>query len=316
MPCPRDAIAMIVVAATGTACEKRSVATETGRALFDEVVVDTRPGLSGLAADDTAGIWAVAERAGRPSVVGQSAQTAEGEAYRITLDAANKPAIERFAVRGVPVDTDLEGIAWLGPDRFAFGTEGKFDGIATVLTAERHDGAIDVTGAIVLDAQTLGLALKANQGAEGVCGAGDTIIASIEVSAVDGGRRWAPVARIEHGKVVRVYRLWLLTSTGKVSALDCRIAPDGTVTAWGIERHFEVTRLMTFTLPPVGVGGEHVHPTELVDLAPALESNINLEGLAVTSDGRVVAVLDNQWKTITGPSELLVFRPGVVKVSP
>jgi hypothetical protein len=315
MPCPRAAIASIAVAATGAACEK-SVATDKGGALFDEVVVETRPGLSGLAADDTAGIWAVAERAGRPPAVGgTTSQGAEGEAYRITLDAKNTPTIEKLLVRGVPVDTDLEGIAWLGPDRFAFGTEGKLDGIATVLTAERRGAEIDVTGAIVLDGQTLGLSPRANQGAEGICGAGDTIIASIEVSAVHDGSRWAPVARIENGAVVRVYRVWLQTATGKLSALDCRIAPDGTVTTWAIERHFEVTRMVTFTLPPVGRGGNDVHPTQLVDLAPALKSNVNLEGLTVTSDGRVVAVLDNQWKTITGPSELLVFRPGVVKVS-
>ena len=34
--------------------------------------------------------------------------------------------------------------------------------------------------------------------------------------------------------------------------------------------------------------------------------------VAWTDDGRVAAVVDNQWRTITGPSELLVFRPGVV----
>jgi len=31
------------------------------------------------------------------------------------------------------------------------------------------------------------------------------------------------------------------------------------------------------------------------------------------TDGRIVAVVDNQWKTLQGPSALLVFEPGVVK---
>jgi hypothetical protein len=33
----------------------------------------------------------------------------------------------------------------------------------------------------------------------------------------------------------------------------------------------------------------------------------------VLPDGRVVTVVDNQWKTITGPSELLVFRADAVR---
>jgi hypothetical protein len=316
MPSPRAAIAWIVIGAAGAGCDK-SVARDKDRAPFDEVVVDTKPGLSGLAVDETGGYWAIAERAG-PKVpgAGTTTQTGNGEAYRITLDAALAPSIETFVIRGVPPSTDLEGIAVLGPDRFAFGTEGHTDGIATVLTAARRGAEIDVTGAITLDADRLGLPLKMNQGAEGVCGAGDTIIAAIEVSAVDGGKRWAPVARIENREVVRVYRLWLMTPTGKIAGIDCRIAADGTVTAWAIERHFEVTRVIRFTLPPVGHGSDSVQPVQLLDLSPSLKSNVNLEGIAVGADGRVVAVLDNQWKTITGPSELLVFKPGVLKLAP
>jgi hypothetical protein len=29
--------------------------------------------------------------------------------------------------------------------------------------------------------------------------------------------------------------------------------------------------------------------------------------------GRVIAIVDNQWKTITGPNELVIFRPDAVK---
>jgi len=39
-----------------------------------------------------------------------------------------------------------------------------------------------------------------------------------------------------------------------------------------------------------------------------LRGALNLEGLARLPDGRVVAVVDNQYRTITGPDELLVFR--------
>ncbi|HLL24989.1 MAG TPA: hypothetical protein VK427_22800 [Kofleriaceae bacterium] len=53
-------------------------------------------------------------------------------------------------------------------------------------------------------------------------------------------------------------------------------------------------------------------PTEVLDLGPVLKSRLNLEGIAQLPDGRIIAVTDNQWKTLQGPSVLLVFRAGVV----
>jgi hypothetical protein len=46
----------------------------------------------------------------------------------------------------------------------------------------------------------------------------------------------------------------------------------------------------------------------LADLGPVLRGSLNLEGLARLPDGRPVAAVDNQYRTITGPDELLVFR--------
>lgn len=264
---------------------------------FSEIVVDTAPGLSGLAADPDDGIWAIAERAER--------------AYRITLDG-ERPALETFEIHGVPEHTDLEGIAYLTPDRFALGTEGQHDGIATVLLAERRDHTLSVTGSITIDASSLGVTLKANNGAEGLCGAGDTIVVAIETAGVENGKRWAPVAIVSRGKIARVHRVWLTTATGKLSGLDCTVAPDGTVTAIAIERHFEVTRVLSFTLPPIAQGSDDITPTIALDLGPILRGRLNLEGVARLRDGRVVAVVDNQWKTITGPSELLVFPRGSI----
>lgn len=301
-------ITLALVAACSKSVDKRKAET-----LYTEVTLDTKPGLSGLATDDAGALWAIAERGGPSNpMTGTLGQGPETEAYRITLGADLAPTVVPYPVRGIPPDTDLEAIGWLGPDRFAFGTEGTIEGFATVLTAEKKDTEIDITGSIVLDSATLGMALETNQGAEGVCGSGDTIIAAIEGAAIKDGKRWAPVARIEHGKVVRVHKLWLRTTTGKISSLDCTIAADGTVNGWAIERHFEVTRIERFTLPPVGHGSDDVHPVEMLDLGPVLNSKLNLEGIAALADGRVVAVVDNQWKAITGPSELLVFKPGVL----
>lgn len=278
------------------ACGQSEVDRERARALFTEVHLDTAPGLSGLAADATGAVWAVAERAER--------------VYRITLDAALGPTIESFSVEGVPAGTDLEGIAVLDATRFALGTEGQLAGAATVLLAERRGRAIVITGTITLRADQVGIPLRSNQGAEGVCGSGSTIVAAIEGAGKHAGKRWAPLARIEAGKLVRTHRLFLTTTTGKLSGLDCHVAADGTVTGWAIERHFEVTKVLTFTLP---AGDGDVVPHEALDLGAILNSRLNLEGIARTSDGRVIAVVDNQWTTITGPSALLVFTAGALR---
>jgi hypothetical protein len=303
---------VITLALVAASCSK-PVDQRKAETLYTEVPIDTKPGLSGLAVDEAGALWAVAERGGLPNPMTHTlAQGPETEAYRITLDANLAPTVWPFPVRGVPADSDLEAMAWLGPNQFAFGTEGSIEGIATVLTAEKKADEIDITGTIVLDEATLGTSLEANEGAEGLCGSGDTIIVAIEGAGTTDGKRWAPVARIEAGKVARVHKLWLLTTTGKISSLDCTIARDGTVNGWAIERHFEVTRIVRFTLPPVGHGSDDVHPVEMLDLGPVLHSKLNLEGIAELPDGRVIAVVDNQWKTITGPSELLVFKPGVL----
>ena len=292
--------AAVVLALAAAACGKRAgVDRDRAAALFTEVTVDTAPGLSGLAVDAAGRLWTVAERSGR--------------AYRIALDAALRPTVETFSVEGLPAHVDLEGIAALGDDRFALGTEGHDDGVATVLVAELRGAALAVIRTIELPEQSVGIRLEANHGAEGVCGAGETILAAIEGVGESAGRRWAPVVRIAGGAIARTYRVWLTTTTGKLSGLDCEIAPDGTATAWAIERHFEVTRLLRFTLPPVGAGADEIAPTIALDLGPVLNGRLNLEGIARLPDGRIVAVVDNQWKTITGPSELLVFRPDAVR---
>jgi hypothetical protein len=77
-----------------------------------------------------------------------------------------------------------------------------------------------------------------------------------------------------------------------------------------IERHFSVTKILRFKLP---LEGGDITPTVVLDLGPVLENRLNLEGIATLADGRIVAVVDNQWKQLQGPSVLLVFTPGAVK---
>lgn len=302
-------LAALATLATLGGCGKQpTIDKQRAAALFDEVPVDTADGLSGLAADHGGALWAIAER--------------DARAYRITLDAALVPTVETFEVRNVPDGTDLEGIAVLDhgemPSKFAFGTEGQLDGKATVLLAQREGNVITVSDqAIELPSSAVGIELKQNQGAEGICGDGDTIFVAIEGAGVDDGKRWAPVLRVVGGRVAQLYRVWLTSKQGKLSGLDCRVAPDGSATVLAIERHFEVTKVLRFNLFPSTAGGSgtprsDLTPEVVLDLSPVLRSGLNLEGIAWTDDGRVSAVVDNQWTTITGKSELVVFKPGVV----
>lgn len=290
--------------AAAMACGKQpSIDRQRAAALFERVELATAPGLSGLAADRSGALWTVAERA--------------AAVYRVVLGEAGAPALQRLEVRGVPSGTDLEGLAVLtedasGPVRFALGTEGQLAGRAAVLVAERRGDALEVVSTIELPSAVVGLELSGNQGAEGVCGAGEVIFAAIEGAGQDQGRRWAPVVRIVAGVPEATYRVWLTSSVGKLSALDCRVAADGTVTALAIERHFEVTKLLRFSLGEA----RDITPEVVLDLGPVLRSGLNLEGLAWLDAGplagKVVAAVDNQWRTITGPSELLVFRPAAL----
>ncbi len=271
--------------------------SERAAALFTEITLDTAPGLSGLAVDDDGALWTVAER--------------DAKAYIITLDGTKAAKLQTFTIDGIPEGHDIEAIGWLGKGRFAFGTEGHTDGVATVLLADERMDRLRITGTITLPQERIGVKLPANHGVEGICGAGNTIVAAIEeVGEVD-GKRWAPIVQIENGAITQVHKLWLTTKTGKISSLDCQRGADGAIHALAIERHFEVTRLLRFALPATTDGD--ITPTISLDLDTVLNGKLNLEGVALLPDGTVVAVVDNQYKTIEGPSELLVFKPGVVK---
>ena len=275
------------------ACGSKGIDKEKAAALFTEVPIDTAPGLSGLAIDDDGGLWTVSER--------------DAKAYQVQLDADHKPKLTEWPVEGIPAGTELEGVAWLGKGRFAFGTEGSES--ATVLIVEERGPKLLVIDTITLPEVKIGIHVAPNHGTEGVCGAGQTIVAAIEETGNEAGKRWAPIARIDRGQVTRVHKLWLTSKTGKLAGLDCQLAADGSIQAIAIERHFEVTRLLTFALP---AGDGDITPSIALDLGPVLNGKLNLEGIAWTPQG-VVAVVDNQYGGITGPSELVIFKPDAVK---
>lgn len=280
------ALALAACASRGPGLDRERAATT-----FTRVAIDTGGdhGLSGLAVDAAGTLWTVAERG--------------AVALAITLDGDRAIAV-RYPVRGVPAGEDLEAVA-IAPDGLWVGTEGRDHGVARVFHLVRQADALVATGAPLEVRQAeVGLAIGANHGAEGVCSAGDVVAIALETAGGSGAARWAPVVSVDVARGTRrVQRLALTTTTGKLSALDCW--RDGARTwAVAVERHFAVTRLLRFEL---GGADATITPAVLLDLGPILRGSLNLEGLVRLPDGRLVAVVDNQYRGITGPDELLLF---------
>jgi hypothetical protein len=237
-------------------------------------------------------------------------------------------------------DLELESLAWLGTtqdgrERFAVGTEAICErNTHAVLVAERQGDGFRVVETIRLSLDLWPETVcEDGHGIEGLCAAlgpqGEAhVVAAIEHPEQDEQkRRYAPVAVLapggpagQAGKTWTPYRVALTSETGKLSALDCRLAPAGSdgsggsggIEVWAIERHFETSRLVRFVVPSPGAGagqarGENglIAPTVVMDLWPyTREGKRNFEGLRV-ADGRVHVLVDNQWRTITGPNEIL-----------
>jgi hypothetical protein len=265
---------------------------------FDEVEVDLPPGTSDLSLDDQGHLWAVAER---DRVVAE-----------IVLDTEHKTAtVTRHPLDNVPEGVDTEALSWLGGGKFAIGTEGQEVPTASVMFGELgSDGHIALHPGIDLTDQILGITLIKNHGVEAVCGRGDDLLVAIESwGTFDDKTRWAPLVRVHAGAVTGVQKLKLTTATGKISAVTCKFAPDGTIDATAIERHYGVSRILTFSVP---LGKDLITPTVALDLWPVVRdryhAKLNLEGIVTLPDGRWVMVNDNQGARVDGPTKLFVFH--------
>ncbi len=271
------------------ACSHKPDRAERAKGTFHEIEIKTPPGMSGLAVDDHDVLWAVPER--------------DRRFVKLTLDGK----VEMFPMVGFPDRVDTEGLAWLGDGKFAVTTEGQDDPTASVIYAEMKNGKLVATRTRPLTSEELGVTLTLNHGAEGACGRGDDVLVAIEaVGRLPNGVRYAPIARLR-GETLTITKIALTSETGKLSALDCTIDPDGTAHVWAIERHFGISRILRFDVLP---GATQVTPRITLDLSSILDNSLNLEGIVQVSDGRLVVINDNQSATIEGSSELLIFEPG------
>lgn len=251
-------------------------------------------GLSGGTEGANGTMWAIAEE--------------RRELHR--FDRAWSPTSHvRVPLRGVAPDLELESAAWLGGSLIALGTERDVrDGADDlVLVARVDDDAATVVAAwpVSFGAARGG---AANQGIEGLCAAGDTLLAAGEwVEDGPGGGRLAPLARTRHQAGAlgawEPLRLRLTSEAGKVSALDCAEDPDGALVVHAVERHFGVTRVLRFVVEAAPVGAV-VEPVVVADLAPAGRALPNVEVLVLGSD-RFWMVSDHDADDRTGTTELL-----------
>lgn len=268
--------AVLAVAAVGCGRDARpQVDREAARGVFEEIAIDAPPGLSGLAVDDRGVLWAVPER----------------DRFLVEIVLGEHTAkTTLYPLYDVPTGLDTEGLAFLGDGRFAIATEGHELATASVLYVERRGDRFAVTRERALSSRELGVELTPNHGAEGACGRGDDVVVAIEPTGrLADGARWAPIARLR-GSRLAVSRLRLTSETGKLSALDCTIAADGSARAWAIERHHGTSRILRFA---VGAAASEITPTVELDLGPILRGALDLEGVVELPDGRLVAVNDN-----------------------
>jgi hypothetical protein len=260
------------------------------------IALDDVVGLSGAATDTRDVLWMVPER--------RHVLIEHGDAARV------------WPLEGVPDEgLDLESLAWLGMhdgrERFAVGTEGVCErNTHAILVVERQGEAFSVieTMRLSLDLWPETVCIDGH-GIEGLCAAtgpqGEVhLVAAIEHPERDAEkRRFAPLGVRGPDGRWSAQRVALTSETGKIAALECRLVGHG-IEVWAVERHFETSRLVRFVVPRDGATGL-ITPVVALDLVQHTDGGRrNFEGLIVAGD-RVQVLVDNQWRTITGPNEIL-----------
>lgn len=264
-----------------------TAAPEPSRRVLDVPVA----GISGASRDEAGVLWLVPER------------------DRVLVALEPSGSVRMSPVEGVPEGLDLESVACLGDGRFVLGTEPnaiEADARTTIYFARRDGERVVVTEALEIDPTMWEMTMRHNEGVEGLCRAGGFLVAGIETVIERDGQRYAPIGLYDLGRERwQALRLPLTTATGKLSALACRTR-GAAVEVTAVERHFGVARLLRFQ---VRDGDTAITARVVTNLdAFVAETALNFEGLELGEDGDVVLAVDNQWKGISGPNELVTFE--------
>jgi len=303
-PCMRRLLPLLLLAGFGCA------STPTGSAPDPKeeplpVMAHTRiqiadprlHGASGMTTAPSGRLFAVLER--------------DHQLFELNPSTPSSAIVGVRGISGAPAGVDLEAVAFIDDTHLAFGTETTNTQRTgdLILFAELGPDSVTISEqTLKLEYAPWGLTPERNRGVEGLCHAAGVLVAAVETVGVQDGQRFAPVATFDLlQKKWTYFRVGLTTETGKLSALTCRTSPAG-VEVMAIERHYEVSRLLQFTLPR-GVQGQNIAATSLADVSPIFEDGKipNFEGLAVMSDGSLASISDNDYGGMTGPTELLIL---------
>lgn len=252
-------------------------------------------GISGMARDEAGVTWLAPER------------------DRVLAAMDPSGALRTVPLEGVPDGLDVEALAYLGEGLFALGTESnvapsgtEIGAQATIFLARSSGERVVVAETLTIEMSMWGMILRENQGVEGLCNAGGFLLAGIETVIERDGYRVAPLALYDLGsKRWQPLLLRLTTRTGSLSALACR-QREGAIEVIAVERHFGVSRILRFR---VRAGETLATPSIAADLdAFVATTPLNFEGMELGADGDVVLAVDNQYKGITGPNELVTLE--------
>ncbi len=281
-------IGLMLVACTTTAPSERRSLDLKRVTLHAEGI----SGLSGLTTDGNGHLWTVSER------------------DWALLEVRDGEVIRKVTLPPMGDDTDLESVTWLSANRFVVGTERDTARSADEVVELRVVGdTANITRRWSLDYAPLGLEPEPNEGIEAICTLGESGLLAIGepvVSEGDGSVRRAPMWRTTlSGEGVSHGWLRLTSEEGKIAALACRPLGDEAYELVAVERHFGVMRVVGFKLfGAEPAGGEHVAQV-LVDLNGQLDGNPNLEGITWGADRALWLVVDNAWRRVRGPNELV-----------
>ena len=253
-----------------------------------------------------------------PSVSGLSGLTTDGSGHLWTVSERDWTIIEyhkgevlrRVGLAPLGDDVDIEAITWMGGNRFALGTERDRERTSDeIVQVQITSDFAHITERWSLEYPPLNISPEPNQGIEALCALGEKWILAIGESVVtdpETGTRRAPMWRMTtSGKGITHGWLELTSDDGKIAALACRPMGDEAYQIVAIERHFGVMRIVGFDLFGTDPAGSQ-HQAQLhIELVDELAGNPNLEGITFGEDGAIWLVVDNAWRRIRGPNEVI-----------
>ena len=254
--------------------------------------IENLSGLSGLTTDGDGHLWSVAER------------------DWTLIEIHQGTVLRTVKLPNLGDDVDIEAITWMGGERFALGTERDLERqVDHVVEVTVRGEVAEVTQRWPLNYLPLALEPEPNEGIEALCALGEGWLLAIGEPVVTdpaSGIRRAPMWRMTtSGKGITHGWLELTSEEVKIAALACRSLGDEAFQIVAVERHFGVMRVVGFDLFGSDPAGSRHQAMLHVELVNELDGKPNLEGITFGPDKAIWLVVDNAWRRVRGPNELV-----------